>query len=113
MSQKHKVHAEGNAGNTSEPHAESPHAENTSGGHRVESSCGPLVFRALASADVFCFWPIWYFLFLAHIVFSAGCVLSHSLHFLMNPGCHGCNKKKGLDHTLLTLGFSKGCPGAG
>lgn len=61
MSPKHKRHADGNAGNTSGPHDESSHAENTSGGHRGDSSCGPLVFRALASADVFCFWSTLYF----------------------------------------------------
>jgi len=32
------------------------------------TSCGPLVFSAFASACIFCFRPIWYFLPWAHIV---------------------------------------------
>ena len=38
-----------------------------------DSSCGPLVFSAFASACIFCFCPILYFLLSAHIVLSAEC----------------------------------------
>ena len=66
---KAKTYVKANGENTSGTHDESPHAENTSGGHHGDSSCGPIVFSPLALTDVssfgpyctICFWPILYF----------------------------------------------------
>jgi len=64
MGPKQKVPAEAKAENTSGPHYESPH-----GGDRGRpKSCGPLVFSALASACIFCFGPMAYFMLWPHII---------------------------------------------
>ena len=79
MGQKQKIHAEASAENVSGPHdvgrpsAPSPHGD---------SSGGPLLFSAFASAYIVCFVP--------HIVFSAFgpyCIFCHVFYQLPCMNC--------------------------